>query len=166
MTLGTFYGIGVGPGDPELITLKGKHILEDVKNVFVSKARRKSESIALSIAEKYIPRDASVQEILLKIADLIGDREVVSSGMRKEKERAQFAVERAIGGQTVALVSSGDAGVYGMAGLALEIIHVQRVVLDVEIVPGVTASSVAAARLGAPLSVSARPSAPTKSVPC
>lgn len=86
-----------------------------------------------------------------KISDLIAGQEIVSSGMRKEKQRARSAVERAAQGASVALVSSGDAGVYGMAGLALEIIHAENTALDVEIVPGVTAASAAAARLGAPL---------------
>ncbi len=86
-----------------------------------------------------------------KISDLIDGQEIISSGMRKEKERARSAIERAAQGRAVALVSSGDAGVYGMAGLALEIIHAENTDLYVEIVPGVTAASVAAARLGAPL---------------
>lgn len=86
-----------------------------------------------------------------KIPDLVFGKEVISSGMKKEKERAYTAVERALDGKTVSLISSGDAGVFGMAGLALEIVHLNNIDLAVEIVPGVTAASAAAAKLGAPL---------------
>jgi len=71
--------------------------------------------------------------------------------MTKEIERCKRAIELTIQGNTVALVSSGDAGIYGMAGLILELVHNDKLDVDVEIVPGVTASSAAGARLGAPL---------------
>ena len=55
------------------------------------------------------------------IADLLRDKTVVSSGMRKEVERCRAAIEHALCGRNVALISSGDAGIYGMAGLVLDI---------------------------------------------
>ena len=55
------------------------------------------------------------------IADLTAGKEIISSGMTQEIERCRTALERAAGGETVALVSSGDAGIYGMAGLAIEL---------------------------------------------
>lgn len=85
------------------------------------------------------------------IADLTAGKELVSSGMTGERERVAAAVEQARAGRRVALISSGDAGIYGMAGLALETIHAQQVHLNVSMVPGVTAASAAAASLGAPL---------------
>jgi precorrin-3B C17-methyltransferase len=85
------------------------------------------------------------------IADLTADKELISSGMTKETERCEAAVQRAEQGETVALVSSGDAGIYGMAGLALELAQKSETPVPVEIVAGVTASTATAARLGAPL---------------
>lgn len=85
------------------------------------------------------------------IGDLTSGKELISSGMTKEKERCGLALERAAAGDTVALVSSGDPGVYGMAGLALETAQVRGLQLAIEIVPGVTAANAAAARFGAPL---------------
>ncbi len=82
------------------------------------------------------------------VSDLITDKKVISSGMRREIERAKIAVEEAKRGQTAAVVSSGDAGVYGMAGIVLE---VAAGVVPVEVIPGVTAATAIAARLGAPL---------------
>jgi precorrin-3B C17-methyltransferase len=85
------------------------------------------------------------------IADLTDGKELISSGMRQEIDRCRAAIERARGGETVSFVSSGDAGIYGMAGLAIEMVAGEGIEVKVEIIPGVTASSSAAARLGAPL---------------
>lgn len=73
--------------------------------------------------------------------------------MRQEAARCRDALARAAAGATVALISSGDSGVYGMAGLAIELGHKEFSGVFIEVVPGVTAASAAAARLGAPLMV-------------
>jgi precorrin-3B C17-methyltransferase len=89
-------------------------------------------------------------------------QEVVSTGMKAEVKRCQLALDRARAGQKVALVSSGDAGIYGMAGLVLEMCAVQGlkvgppeagadVDLHLEVIPGVPALAAGAALLGAPL---------------
>ncbi len=99
------------------------------------------------------------------IADLLPGKEVFSSGMRKEVERCRQAIDHALSGKSVALVSSGDAGIYGMAGLVLDICR-QRdlavretgadcpedgVDLFLKIVPGIPAFNAAASLAGAPL---------------
>jgi precorrin-3B C17-methyltransferase len=71
--------------------------------------------------------------------------------MTHEITRCRQALGRAAAGETVALVSSGDPGIYGMAGLAIELAHAERLRVPIEIIPGVTAASAAAAALGAPL---------------
>lgn len=81
-------------------------------------------------------------------APFLAGKKVLSSGMRRETERAQKAVEMALAGYNVVVVSSGDPGVYGMAGPVLEAAPED---LDVRVIPGVTAASAAAALLGAPL---------------
>lgn len=75
----------------------------------------------------------------------------MSSGMTKEAERCRLALEEAQAGRTVALVSSGDPGVYGMAGLALEMAHSDGINIPIQIISGVTSATAAAASLGAPL---------------
>lgn len=81
-------------------------------------------------------------------ADLLrASQEVVRGRMGEETERAEEAVARARAGARVALVSSGDAGVHGMASRTLALCEG----VDVEVIPGVTAALAAAARLGAPL---------------
>lgn len=71
--------------------------------------------------------------------------------MRKEVERCRIAVNAALKGKTIAIVSSGDSGIYGMAGIMLEVIDEMKADLEVIIVPGITAASLASAVLGAPL---------------
>ncbi|MHB8765837.1 MAG: precorrin-3B C(17)-methyltransferase [Deferrisomatales bacterium] len=88
---------------------------------------------------------------LRRIADLTAGKELLSSGMRQETERCRAALQAAAAGRAVALVSSGDPGVYGMAGLALELRAAEGFDVPVAIVPGVSAANTAAARLGAPL---------------
>jgi precorrin-3B C17-methyltransferase len=104
-------------------------------------------------------RDSSVivgyTRYLELIADLTTGKELLASGMTHEVERCRLALERAAAGAAVALISSGDAGVYGMAGLALELAQADGLTdkVAIEIIPGVTAATAAAARLGAPLMV-------------
>jgi precorrin-3B C17-methyltransferase len=71
--------------------------------------------------------------------------------MGKEVERAQIAVDKAKTGKIVVMVSSGDPGVYGMAGVVLEVAAKEKSPVAVEIIPGVTAATAASAILGAPL---------------
>ncbi|MGL4606172.1 MAG: precorrin-3B C(17)-methyltransferase [Eubacteriaceae bacterium] len=85
------------------------------------------------------------------IEDLIKDKEVLSSGMRREVDRCEKALELAETGKTVCLVSSGDPGVYGMAGIMLEILEGKNSTVEVEIIPGISAANAAASTLGAPL---------------
>ncbi len=92
------------------------------------------------------------------IEPLLIGKEVVSSGMMREVERCSEALVIAASGKQVALVSSGDAGIYGMAGLALELAEPQADGLpapypnvEIVIVPGVSAVQAAASVLGAPL---------------
>lgn len=72
-------------------------------------------------------------------------------GMRQEKERAELALALAATGRKVVLVSSGDAGVYGMAGLTLELASQKQKNIKITVIPGVTAALAVAAKLGAPL---------------
>ncbi len=96
------------------------------------------------------------------IRPILTHQELLVSGMKAEMKRCQAAVDRALAGGRVALVSSGDAGVYGMAGLALEILAAQGLAIGppdcgapvdlfFEVIPGIPALAAGAALLGAPL---------------
>lgn len=129
--LGAIAVVGIGPGARETMTLEAL--------------------AAIQAAEVVV----GYKTYIALIEDLLTDQAVVQNGMRGEVERCQDAIGIAAEGKRVAVVSSGDAGVYGMAGLVLELIedHVKAggARIPVQIVPGVTASSAAAALLGAPL---------------
>ena len=84
------------------------------------------------------------------IKDEFPDKEYRSTGLRKEVDRCRAAVEAAVEGHDVAMVCSGDSGVYGMAGLIYEVAQDYPPV-DIEVVPGITAACGGAAVLGAPL---------------
>ena len=86
-------------------------------------------------------------ELLRKI---FPDKNYLATGMKSEVERVKLALEEARNGKVVSLVCSGDSGVYGMAGLALEL-SVDFPGVDIEAIPGVTAALSGAALLGAPL---------------
>jgi precorrin-3B C17-methyltransferase len=117
------YAVGIGPGSSRTMTYEAMYAIENSDVVVGYKT--------------YIDL----------IKDIIKDKETVSNGMKQEIERVKKAVEIAKTGKTVAVISSGDAGVYGMAGLVLELAEDE----DVKIISGVTASTAAAAVLGAPL---------------
>lgn len=85
------------------------------------------------------------------IKHLIEGKELIRTGMCKELERCEAAIEAAKSGKKVALVSSGDVGVYGMAGPVFEIIARDHLDLEVKVVAGVTSSVASAAMIGCPL---------------
>jgi precorrin-3B C17-methyltransferase len=99
------------------------------------------------------------------IRPLIADKQVISTGMTREVDRVEAAISAALHGSTTAVVSSGDAGIYAMAGLILEICQKRGLplarpagqgqgrggALEVEIIPGIPALAAGAALLGAPL---------------
>ena len=79
------------------------------------------------------------------------DIEVINGNMGQEVDRAKTAIKKALENKQVVVCSSGDSGVYGMAGVILEVAEHENVSVPVEVVPGVTAATAAAATLGAPL---------------
>ena len=78
------------------------------------------------------------------------EKEMLSTGMRREVDRCRAAVEAAVSGRDVAMVCSGDSGIYGMAGLIYEVAQ-EYPPIEIEVVPGITAACGGAAVLGAPL---------------
>lgn len=120
--MGKLYVIGIGPGGLDEMTLRAVKAIEEC-DIIVGYT-------------KYIEM----------VKDLIKDKEIFKTGMRGEEERCREALELSKD-KKVALISTGDSGIYGMAGLILEM----RKDENVEIIPGITASSAAGSVLGAPL---------------
>ena len=121
------YVIGIGHGNRDLMTQEAISAMEDAEVI------------------------VGYKTYIKLVEDFIKDKEVVQNGMRKEVDRCQDAIDIAKTGKKVAVISSGDAGIYGMAGLILELVTKQGLDIPVKVVPGVTASIGAAAVLGAPI---------------
>jgi precorrin-3B C17-methyltransferase len=127
---GSLCVVGLGPGTSALLTGQAQ--------------------AALQGADVIIGYDGYFQWI----ADLVRHKECIALPLTQEVARAQLAVERALAGQAVSIISSGDAGIYGMASLVLEVLerHQGNTVLpDVVVIPGVSAVNACAALLGAPI---------------
>jgi precorrin-3B C17-methyltransferase len=123
---GRLWLVGLGPGGKEHLTGAALAALE-----------------AVEVVVGYDP-------YLDLVAPLLTGKRTIGGGMRTERERATLAIEAAEQGSDVAVISTGDVGIYGMAGLVLEILP-RESEIEVQIVPGITAASAAAACLGAPL---------------
>jgi precorrin-3B C17-methyltransferase len=88
------------------------------------------------------------------IRPLLGGKRIISTGMTEEVRRCEAAIEEALRGRVISIVSSGDSGIYGMAGVVLELATKRGLVrdmLDIEVIPGVPAFVAAASVLGAPI---------------
>ena len=118
------YCIGIGPGGEEQMTLRAARTLEKCDCV------------------------AGYGLYLDLIENLIEGKERIQTGMTREVDRCAAALDAAKQGKTVAVVSSGDAGVYGMAGLLIELAAGTNI--EVEVVPGITAACSGGAVLGSP----------------
>ena len=118
------YVVGIGPGKKGDMTFRAYDALEKSDVIIGYKTY-------IDLIKEYFP-----------------EKELISSPMKKEVDRCREVVEIAESGKTISLISSGDAGIYGMAGIMLEIVPEN---IETEIIPGVTASNAAAATAGAPL---------------
>jgi precorrin-3B C17-methyltransferase len=117
--------IGIGPSREDM-SIKALNAIKDAKVIIAYKA--------------YIKQ----------IEDLIEGKEVIKKGMGDEIERAEIAIQKSREGKKVAIISSGDPGVFGMGNVIFQLIGKYSDV-KVEIIPGITAATFAASKLGAPL---------------
>ena len=118
--------VGLGPGDPQFLTAQAQSALTQAEVLC-------GYTVYLDLIRPYFP-----------------EKEFYSTGMTRELDRCRWALETARAGRKVALVCSGDAGVYGMASPLLELAE-EFPDVPVEVVPGLTAALSGGAVLGAPL---------------
>lgn len=117
------YVVGLGPGGKQSMTLRAIEVIEKSKVIVGYKF--------------YVDL----------IKDMLESKEIITTGMRGEIERCRLAIEKVKQGFDTSIISTGDAGLYGMAGPILELAED----IDVEVVPGVTSCFAAAAEIGAPI---------------
>ena len=121
--------IGIGPGALDQMTMEAYYAIE--------------ESAVVAGYKVYV-------DLLFDRFPRLSEKKIITTAMRQEEKRCALALEEAAQGQRVAFICSGDAGVYGLAGLIYEMAQDYPSV-EVRVVPGVTAALSGAARLGAPL---------------
>ena len=119
------YVVGIGPGDQNYMTFEAMQAMKDSDLIV-------GYGVYIDLVHPIFP-----------------DKEYLTTPMKQEVERCRMAVDAACEGRNVAMISSGDAGVYGMAGPVLELAEGKNI--EVEVVAGVTAALSGGAVLGAPL---------------
>ncbi len=127
---GKLYVVGIGPGDPELLTLKALNALKE---------------------SKYILGHRSYIRMIEGLLSELGEKEIIESRMGKELERVRFAV-RLAKNNVVSLISGGDPSVYGMYSLVFEYLVRNSISANIEVVPGVTALCASSPLIGSPIS--------------
>lgn len=118
--------VGIGPGNYEDMTVKADKVLKQCDIII------------------------GYQVYVDLIKDRYPDKAFMTTGMTQEAKRCKIAIDEAMTGKTVALICSGDSGIYGMAALVYEI-RGESQQPEIEVVPGITAASSGSAILGAPL---------------
>ncbi len=143
--LGTLYGVGVGPGDPELLTLKAARILREVDVVFASAQMRSGKSLALEIASPHLPPGCEVVHLSFSHTfESVEDRHV-------HRENAGRVVEVLRRPASAAFLTLGDPMTYSTFIYLLEAVREAEPSVQAEVVPGITSYSAAAAAALEPL---------------
>ena len=142
---GRFYGVGVGPGDPELITLGALRVLQRVPVVCVPQSRTSRESYALGIVGGYL--DLQKQEVL-KVTFPTEDAEEAAAVWRAAADSIGERLQR---GQDVAFITEGDPMLYSSFAYVLENVAQAFPQVPIEIIPGVSSVTAAAASAQVPL---------------
>ncbi|MBQ8178849.1 MAG: precorrin-3B C(17)-methyltransferase [Candidatus Methanomethylophilaceae archaeon] len=124
---GRLHVVGFGPGGKEHMTFKAAEVIQNADVVT-------GYTAYVNMVKPYFP-----------------DKEYKATGMMREVERCRMAIEDAMSGKDVAMISSGDSGIYGMAGIIYQLAEEMGADIDIDTVPGMTAASTAASVLGAPL---------------
>lgn len=145
MACGKFYGIGVGPGDPELLTLKAKRILEELEVLLVPKSKQEKRSLALSIVTGAIDKEWEYVELILPMTT---DRKDLK---RHWQEAADQVAEILKSGKDTGFITLGDPTIYSTFTYLLKYVKKSLPDLQVEIIPGISAVNSISAWIQQPL---------------
>ncbi|MFA6010065.1 MAG: precorrin-2 C(20)-methyltransferase [Desulfobacteraceae bacterium] len=142
---GTLYGIGVGPGDPELMTIKAVKILAHVDVVFTASSAKNSFSLAVDIARPHLPETVDVRHLSFPMTQ---DKEHLKSAWRENSLAILDVLDL---GKDAAFLTLGDPMTYSTFGYILQDIQELRPDLPIVTIPGITSYQAAAARMNVPL---------------
>lgn len=143
---GTFFGVGVGPGDPELITVKAHRILQQVPVLCVPKSRQERDSYVLRIISGLI--DTERQQVLEFVFPMTKDRVVLEQHWAAALSKIVALLQE---GQDVAFVTEGDPFIYSTFVHLYYLVRDRYPNLPVEVIPGISSINAAAAAAGLPL---------------
>jgi precorrin-2/cobalt-factor-2 C20-methyltransferase len=146
--MGRIYAVGVGPGDPELLTRKAERVIREAAVICAPAATTDDASYALSIVEQFIDRGR--QQILTKVFPMTRD-EAVLNPLREATARELAAY--ACTGRDVAFITIGDPLLYSTFQPIFRILNEEYPHIPVEFVPGITSMSAAAAAAALPLAL-------------
>ena len=124
---GKLHVVGFGPGGKEHMTFKAAETIQNADIV------------------------TGYTAYVNMMKPIFPDKEYKATGMMKEVDRCRMAIEDAMAGKDVAMISSGDSGIYGMAGIIYQLADEMKADIEIDTVPGMTAASTAASVLGAPV---------------
>lgn len=144
---GRFYGIGAGPGDPDLITLKARDILSSVPVIFVPKKGTESASYARAIITGLIRPE---QEVVELIFPMLSERERLAGHWQEAVNIIWGHLSR---GRNCAFVNLGDPLLYGTFINIINLLRDKSAELEIEVVPGVSSITAAAAAAQVPLAI-------------
>lgn len=145
------YGIGVGPGDPKLITLRAVEILRKVQVVAIPKSKRERESVAWEIAKIHCPEGVTILELEMPMTS---DEEVLQAAWQKAAAQIMAEINQ---GNSVAFLTLGDPSLYSTYSYLLNLLRDQLDPDQIETIPGITAMAAAAARVNWPLATGDEP---------
>lgn len=137
---GRLYVIGVGPGDPGLLTLHARDILGRARRVFIPVSGQGRDSLALDILREHIPAEASITELVFPMTP---ERSVMESAYRKNYLMISALLRT---GDNAVLATLGDPATYSTAWQVLKLLQRHAPDIACEVVPGVTSFAAAAAR--------------------
>lgn len=144
-TSGTFYGVGVGPGDPELLTLKAVRVLSNCDCIYVPTSKLSRQGYLGEVARHYAGQDCEIREVTFSLAANVAERS------NHWRETAGEIASRLRARENVALVTLGDALLYSTYIYLLRALREVAQDAKVETVPGISSFSLAAALTGTPL---------------
>lgn len=136
MTLGTFWGVGVGPGDPELLTLKAHRIITQSPVICIPKQGFSFDGYSHNIVKQYL--DASKQELLELIFPMTKDLERLRPIW---KENVEKIAERLEAGKDCVFITEGDPFLYSTFTPMFQLLRNRRPDLPIKVVPGITSIS-------------------------